>query len=378
MSDMAGSHTKHAPEFTPCTVRNMTGRATALQLHTQRLCVLLLASTYPTCRSFDYLLDLLVLRAFQTCLGASGPGSNSILSGDQPAALDAVLQSFLHLAAGLPTLGVVSWEYLYSQGTVQQAMLRPELAAVLRPAGFEGHPIVLDPADPTNNVTLALSQDGLTMLAAAARSAASTPVTLLKQIDSLQQQLEALRLQQQMLLFGGGTWELTQHPSVSNWLPLVREPAQGLATLTDTDAPGLSMRLFPVPLQHALSTNSNLMGVELRLSEETGLLKALSTLPIPVTLCRGSQFIVQSRASSVGVPTGRKFATVDCIELDSNISGKLGIESGVKWVLSRDQLHKLGLCAADARHDVSALQAQAKAGCTVKFKLVVKFEKSGF
>lgn len=330
----------------------------------------------------DYLLDLLVLRAFQNCPG--------ILSADQPAALDAILQSFLQLAAGLPTLGMVSWEYMYTQGTVQQTMLRPDLAAILRPAGFEGHPVVLDPADPTNNVALALSQEGLAMLAAAA----STPVTLLTQMSSLQQEVEslrkqqssqkdsmqqlveAMRLQQNIVMFAGGTWSL-KDISVSNWLPLGGKQTKALTILTADSVPGLVISIFAVPVQHSDSKDDGLMGVELRLGESTPALKALAglQLPIPVALCSGSRITVQSRAS-IMLTDCSYFATRDELLLgpfEKAISGSLKVGSGIRWMLSRSQLISLGLCATDAKEVVSVLQAQAKASCTVQFELKLRF-----
>jgi hypothetical protein len=192
------------------------------------------------------------------------------------------------------------------------------------------------------------------------------------QKDSMQQVVEAMRPQQIIVMFAGGTWSLKEN-SVSNWLPLGGKQTKALANLEYV--PDLIISMFAVPVQHSDSKDDGLMGVELRLGESTPVLKELAgvQLPISVTLCSGSRITVQSRASSVDVPTGSDFATRDELVLETAISGSFKVGSGIRWMLSRSQLIGLGLCATDAKHDVSVLQAQAKASCTVQIELKLRF-----
>jgi hypothetical protein len=126
------------------------------------------------CRPKSFLLVLLTLKAYQQYTAAAGsalavaavpkPGS----SCDEAAALGCILQNFLRLSAQLSSSTLISWEVQYGSDTVQQVLARPDLAAALRPQGYEGHPIVLDPACPINNVAAAVADIGrLKQLAAA-------------------------------------------------------------------------------------------------------------------------------------------------------------------------------------------------------------------
>jgi hypothetical protein len=69
------------------------------------------------CRSFEYLIDLLVLRAYQAYMATVGPGKPA---GDA-AALDAVLSKFLEL---LPCLqgdsSPIIWDMHYPRQTADQ------------------------------------------------------------------------------------------------------------------------------------------------------------------------------------------------------------------------------------------------------------------
>jgi hypothetical protein len=115
------------------------------------------------------------------------------------------------------------------------------------------------------------------------------------------------------------------------------------------------------------------MGIELLLDQDNSVLKmaAQLKLPFPVIL-KGSSVSIISRSDTL---TAEGFGVVDTIKLERDISGLLEPGSGPKWMLSRQQLYQLGACGASATEDVEVVQAQAKAGCKLRFMLRLAFGK---
>jgi hypothetical protein len=342
-------------------------------------------------RTADYLVDLLVLKAFQdyqtsvAALQEQGP--------DDAAALDAVLTNFLQLAADLPKQGVISWEYLYSKDTALQVVAHPRLSKLLRPSGFESHPIVLDPVDPTTNVAVALTSDDLQAFSAAAKDASakcSTAVQALivqrtvQQVPSIQEQLAAMRLHQRILLLKGGT----SSPALplKEWLsadlggPSQQRPARSMAV--ESVAP-FKVEFMPIPFKNLSRSegdgDAELLGVELRLDASDPVVKVMCDLdlPIPITILEGSSITVVPGPDQMPLSDKEtQSSSPRCVELGEEISGVLGVESGVKWMLSRDHLLRLGLCRGDGvglRSDLEVLQHHAQAACKLQYKLRIAF-----
>lgn len=74
-------------------------------------------------------------------------------------------------------------------------------------------------------------------------------------------------------------------------------------------------------------------------------------------------------------PAVSHFASADNVILERDIHGRLDGDSGVKWLLSRDELQKRGLCAIKDAHESSVLLAQVNSGCKVEIKLSLSFGK---
>jgi len=336
------------------------------------------------CSSPDYLLELLVLHAYQEYMASAAKGLQHAGSSDA-AALEAILRSFLELTARLPGSGVISiGSWLYNADTALQVVARPDLAQVLRPPGFEQHPIVLDPADPTHNVAAAVTRQGLDRLADSARAALGDGSVelagLAMQVPQIQQQIDAMCLHHRILTEGGGTWDLIPKP-VSSWLPNTGMVA--ISTLTQDAMEDFKMHLLVRPLRAEGTSDESLMGIELRLASNVPLLKTLSRMPLPISLTirQGSSIEVSSRMSKERItswlkPRGKRleeFASQKVIVLERDIVGKLTTGAGPSWMLSREQLYTLGLCASEPEMDLVPLNAQDIAGCKVKFSLKLDF-----
>jgi hypothetical protein len=104
----------------------------------------------------------------QAAAGTSSATSSAGSRHDEAAVLGCITQNFLRHAAQLSSSTMLSWEVQYDRDTVQHVLTRPDLAAGLRPKGWEQHPIILDPCCPTNNVAAAVADlSRLKQLAAA-------------------------------------------------------------------------------------------------------------------------------------------------------------------------------------------------------------------
>lgn len=194
-----------------------------------------------SCRSFDYLLDLLVLEAYTDYLESAT--ADTLSHGkrmDTTVALDAVLLRFLKLVSNLSESERYYRDWRYQYGAVGHVIDSTALAAALRPEGCEAHPIVLDPADPTNNVAAALDAEQLAEFIAAAKAAlqacaataetqaavsAQAEAALLAQRDKPvvldpEQHRAAVRLHQSILEDDGNVWDWVVDPKpISSWLP---------------------------------------------------------------------------------------------------------------------------------------------------------------
>jgi len=68
-------------------------------------------------------------------------------------ALDMILLNFLKLSAGLRKKSLIHWDVTATLNMLAD----PDQAAVLRPSGFDAHPLLLDPTYPAYNVATALT-----------------------------------------------------------------------------------------------------------------------------------------------------------------------------------------------------------------------------
>lgn len=344
------------------------------------------------CSSVEYLLEVLVLHAFEDYMTAAAAAATaSSISSQDPsdaAALEGILHSFLRLAARLPDSDVISagrisaCSWLYNEEAALQIIMRPEFARVLRPRGCEHHPIVLDPADPTHNVAAAVTELGIEVLAGSAQAQLAFRDLKLAGWRSkpprarIQQQIDALCLHQRILADAGDVqWDITPR-GADLWLPFA--DVRVMANLTHKDVPDLVLHLLTRPMRdydhdpdRASGTKALMMGVELRLANSHvvyPLLRTLSELPPPlrVTICKGSsvEFIRRPRdsMSPFGSSSG-SFASPEVIVLESDIVGKLGADAGPSWMLSR-QVDKLVPLANPAPGSV----------CMVQYKLRLSFK----
>jgi hypothetical protein len=326
---------------------------------------------HAACRPKSFLLVLLTLKAYQqhitaaaavnSAAAAAVPGS----SHDEAAALGCILQNFLRLAAQLSSSSVFSWELQYSSDTVQQVLARPDLAAVLRPKGCEGHPIILDPACPTNNVAAAVADlSRLQQLAAAdLAKVGGSRIALLEQQLQEQKQLvqqqakrfAALLLHQRMLSFQQSNASVPRHAAwtwpefsmpVSAWLP--GTPEQVLSTKwTDIDGAQLWISIVSKPYSSTAYGDDKLAGFALRLaaggSTEMASIVEMR-LAVPIAVLKGTTITLESPGSSSGSSTST-------IQLQNDVQGVMIGSSGVLVALDFAQLRELGLLSCFSNID---------------------------
>eukprot|EP00195_Chlamydomonas_chlamydogama_P015458 CAMPEP_0202898532 /NCGR_PEP_ID=MMETSP1392-20130828/7028_1 /ASSEMBLY_ACC=CAM_ASM_000868 /TAXON_ID=225041 /ORGANISM="Chlamydomonas chlamydogama, Strain SAG 11-48b" /LENGTH=476 /DNA_ID=CAMNT_0049584489 /DNA_START=315 /DNA_END=1745 /DNA_ORIENTATION=- len=143
----------------------------------------------PNTRPTTLMLLLIGLKAFQA---TSVPGAGS----EQH--MEAAMHRFLEMVASLSASTLLYMDVYYSKEIVYRALADPDAQAMLRPPGFEEHPIVLDPANPTCN--LALGTPDLNLLKAVAqRELQQVPgamTALQQQQVGLAARLAELQLQQ--------------------------------------------------------------------------------------------------------------------------------------------------------------------------------------
>mmetsp|Transcript_28943 Transcript_28943/g.63813 ORF Transcript_28943/g.63813 Transcript_28943/m.63813 type:complete len:314 (+) Transcript_28943:407-1348(+) len=78
--------------------------------------------------------------------------------------------NFLKLTSGLSPSTLEYWEVYYQREAVMQVLSDSSAHAVLRPPGFEHYPLILDPANITNNVALGMPRANLEALINAAKT----------------------------------------------------------------------------------------------------------------------------------------------------------------------------------------------------------------
>jgi hypothetical protein len=330
---------------------------------------------------------LLTLKAYQQYISQAA-GSNAAAaalpkrssSHDEAAALGCILQNFLRLSAGLSSSTLISWELQYGSDTVQQVLARPDLAAALRSQGCEGHPIVLDPACPTNNVAAAVADIGrLKQLAAADLARVEGDrIALLEQqlqeqklvVQQLRQeqqetvlkaqqeqnaamqrqakQLAALLLQQQIL--GAGAcrgslrWELSR--PVGAWLP--SNAAQIVAGPIEVNGvPGLFLQAVSEPYSKTAYGNDYLAGIEIQLAVDgKPNLASLAQQKLPISfqvVGRRAGCNSSSCTSITLPPADGYYHSSSEVQLEADVTGTMIGSAGVKVLLTRRQMYSLEL-----------------------------------
>ena len=111
----------------------------------------------------SYLLVLLTLKAYQDHMASA-----EAAGATRAAALDDIIRLFLRETSSLSASTEITWTNFYSREVIEKVTSKPYFRAGLHPRGFEDHPLVLDPLNPTNNVALGTTNlDKLRELAAA-------------------------------------------------------------------------------------------------------------------------------------------------------------------------------------------------------------------
>jgi hypothetical protein len=263
---------------------------------------------------------------------------------------------------------------------------------VLRPKGCEGHPIILDPACPTNNVAAAVADlSRLQQLAAAdlarvegsriamleqklqEQQSALQKVQLMQNAIVQQQatQLAALLLHQRILVAGprSGTvsWEFTM--PVSAWL--VSSGSQVVAGPVQTVS-GLYLQIISLPYSKTAYGDA-LVGIEVQLATDSKPeLRTVAELDLPIpfqVLARGAGYNNSGTTISLQPETSGYYQSGSEVQLDGDCAGTLAGSAGVRVMLSCQKLRSLYLTGSYS-DDVWSLEE--KKHRTVKFSLKFK------
>jgi len=279
----------------------------------------------------------------------------------------------------------LTWELHYSRELVQQVLTRPDLAAMLRPKGCEAHPLVLDPANPTNNVAAAVcSLDRLRQLAAADLSSIEGDLImqLQQQVDKLctghQAELEAQRvkteqLQQEQSSFrsamlmqqrilgaaGSGSYSCKVEMPVKAWLP----SSASVVKEATWNSPPITLQVCSLP---AVQDKGHMWaGIELRLAAANPGLTALIRweFPVPITVLSNSTVALKCHGTACYSPYSREFG--------SSTKGVLEGTTGLKVWLNDHVLRTIGL------YDEGRLKQHAQQDYVLEFNLTFQLLRAG-
>lgn len=257
----------------------------------------------------------------------SSPMSTHSLTHDQAAVVEHIMVKLLRLAAGLSSSTLLFWEVHFSSEVVQQMLARPDWATVLRPKGCELHPLVLDLANPTNNVAAAVPAiDRLRQLAAADLCSVEGDA-----IMQLQQQLREFNIQlcgtrnqlQKMedrldteVVYAAETrGALVVHQQIlcrkpicnwsfefpaTDWLPDSKSKHIAGPQIIDKVS-GLSLEFFSQPLEY--NSDQPWAGISFKFAA-TGAYKLQKLvdllLPVPIKICSSSKVTLSPTRSTQG------------------------------------------------------------------------------